>query len=97
MTMNLNTWYWAMGTLCLVGLLSNYSALFGTLNVVVRLPVGALLIFSSRWTKYDYNCILKHLECVLLKVYLLIRIVVVYGLVDQFEHNNCLKLYLLAL
>jgi len=33
--MNLNTWYWAMGTLCLEGLLSNYSALFGTLKVVV--------------------------------------------------------------
>ena len=33
----------------------------------------------------------------LVKVYPLIRIVVVYGLVDQSEHNNCLKSYLLAL
>jgi len=30
-------------------------------------------------------------------VYSLIRIVVVHGLVDQSEHNNCLNSYLLAL
>jgi len=33
----------------------------------------------------------------LVKVFPLIRIVVVYGLVDQSEHNNCLKSYLLPL
>jgi len=34
MANNPNNSYWAMGTLCLVGLLSNQSALFGTLKVV---------------------------------------------------------------
>jgi len=33
----------------------------------------------------------------LVKVYPLIRIVVVYVLADQSEHNNCLESYLLAL
>ena len=33
----------------------------------------------------------------LVKVYPLIRSGVVCGLVDQFEHNKCLELYLLAL
>ena len=35
MAINFKNWYWAMGSFCLVGLLLNNSALFGTLKLVV--------------------------------------------------------------
>jgi len=35
MAINPNNWYWAMSKPCLVRLLSNNSALFGTLKLVV--------------------------------------------------------------
>ena len=37
------------------------------------------------------------IECMLVKVYPLIRSVVVCGLLGQIEHNNCLESCLLAL
>jgi len=83
MAISPNDWNWETGRLCLVWLLGNNSVLFRTLNVVAVsywLQDHLLQQVDKDKTKFSQT---GRLECALGKVYPLIRIVLVCGLVDQ--------------